>query len=123
MAAGPRPTRPNADLSTWFLVGSALLVTLTLATVGAFAAGFGVLTKCTNTYRCTVTRCDPCAVAYMWLTAAWALEAVLLLVALALVVLVTARRCEPLVRQLAAALVLLAPGALVFAVWAAERTF
>jgi hypothetical protein len=70
---------------------ASLSVVLVLATIGSFGVGFGVLTDCTDTYRCTVTACSPCAATSSWLTAGWIGQGVLLLVGVVLAV-IAARR-------------------------------
>lgn len=64
-----------------------LLVVVVLATIGGFGTSFGVMTDCTNTFDCTVTRCRPCATAASWLETGWAVQGVLLLVGLVLALL------------------------------------
>ncbi|MGY1803093.1 hypothetical protein ACI78T_07415 [Blastococcus sp. SYSU D00922] len=77
-------------------LAASLAVVLLLATFGSFAAGFGTMTACTNTYSCTSTGCAPCATAEAWLTGGWIGQGVLLLTGLVLVVL--RRRRARLVR-------------------------
>jgi hypothetical protein len=68
-------------------VGVSLAVIVVVATLGSFAAGFGVMTDCTSTYSCTDTGCSPCATAQAWLTSGWVLQGVLLLLGTGLAVL------------------------------------
>ena len=82
------PTRPR---TVWQPLRTSLAVVAFLATVGSFGVGFGVLTDCTNAYRCTVTACAPCAPANAWLTAGWIGQGVLLLVGAVLAVLAARR--------------------------------
>jgi hypothetical protein len=83
---------------------ASLAVVLALATIGSFGVGFGVLTDCTTTYRCTVTACSPCAPTSSWLTAGWIGQGVLLLVGGVLAVLAARRVALPVVRVAALAL-------------------
>ena len=84
--ADPRSVRWPLTLS--------LLVVLFLATFGSFAAGFGTMTSCTNTFSCTSTGCSPCATAASWLAGGWIAQGVLLVAGLVLAVL-AARRVRP----------------------------
>ena len=68
-------------------LGISLAVVLLLATIGSFAVGFGVMTGCTNTYSCTTVSCRPCAATSTWLSVGWAVQGVLLVVAVTLTVL------------------------------------
>jgi hypothetical protein len=65
----------------------ALALVLVLATIGSFAAGFGVMTDCTNAYSCTTTGCRPCSETSTWLAVGWVVQGVLLLIGTALAVL------------------------------------
>jgi hypothetical protein len=51
------------------------------------AVDFGVMTACTNAYGCTTVGCRPCATASTGLSVGWAVQGVLLLVAVTLTVL------------------------------------
>jgi hypothetical protein len=78
--------------------GPRLAVVLFLATAGSAGVGFGVMTNCTNTHRCTSTGCAPCETTGAWLAAGWVGQGGLLLVAGALVVLPGRRRRPRAVR-------------------------
>ena len=80
-----RPGSAGATVRTG--LGAALALILLIGTVGSFGVGFGVLTDCTDLYRCTTTACAPCAGAGRWLAGGWAGQAVLLVGGLALAVL------------------------------------
>ena len=63
-------------------------------TVLGFGVGFGVLTDCTDAYRCTVTACAPCRPAGAWLTGGWAGQGILLLAGVLLAI-IGRRRLGP----------------------------
>jgi hypothetical protein len=85
----PAPVRP---WSVWTPLGVSLAVVGLLATVGSFAAGFGVMTDCTDTFSCTETTCSPCATTSTWLAWGWAVQGALLLIAVVVTVLAARRR-------------------------------
>jgi hypothetical protein len=100
-----------------------LAVVVLLATVGSVAAGFGVMTNCTDTYSCTTTSCGPCSTTGTWLAVGWALQGVLLLLGTVLVVLGARRMRLPAVRLGG---VLLGPLSIVLfaaTTWLALRSF
>ena len=59
-------------LAAWSPLIGSLVVVLFLATLSSFAATFGVMTNCTDTYSCTITSCGPCSAASTWLNVGWA---------------------------------------------------
>jgi hypothetical protein len=79
--------RPPPPVRLPLVISLAVVLVLVLATLGGFATHFGVMQSCTDTYRCTVTRCRPCATTATWLDAGWAVQGVLLLVGVVLTVL------------------------------------
>ena len=93
MSEAQRPAAAGRRTAQAPLIVS-LAVVLGLATFGGFAAGFGVMTDCTNTYSCTVTDCRPCQAADTWLDVGWIAQGVLLLVGAVLAVL-GGRRIQP----------------------------
>ncbi len=99
-----------------------LAVVLSLATIGSFAAGFGVMTGCTNTYGCTTVSCPPCTTTSTWLNVGWTAQGVLLVLGVALTVL-GARRIQ--LRAVRSAALLLGPvsiGLFTVTTWLAVRS-
>jgi hypothetical protein len=108
MSAGPS-RRTAARVPGWSVttaLRASLAVVLLLGTLGSFGVGFGLMTRCTDTYSCTATGCPPCATTNAWLTAGWAGQGLLLLIGLVLAVLASRHVRPPAVRVAA---LLLAP--------------
>jgi hypothetical protein len=108
--------------TSWPLIGS-LSVVFLLATIGSFAASFGVMTDCTDTYSCTVTSCRPCSPTSAWLTIGWVVQGALLLLGTGLAVFGARRTDVRAVRQ--GAVLLGTTSIVLFAVttWLAVRSF
>jgi hypothetical protein len=63
----------------------ALCCTFVLATIGSAAAGFGVLTNCTDDFDCGASSCGPCRTASGWLIGGGVGQGVLFLAAATLI--------------------------------------
>ena len=113
MSEARHPTSPPAR-AVWTPLSISLAGVLFLATVGSFAAGFGVMTDCTDTYSCTTSACRPCSATSTWLNVGWVVQGLLLLIGTGLVVL-SARRIQLRVVR-SGALILGAASLAVFAV-------
>jgi len=74
-------------LSVWILCVLTVVTVGLLATIGSFANAFGILTDCTDSYDCSTSGCGPCSEANTWLTGAWIVQGVLLLISIAIVIL------------------------------------
>ena len=109
--------------TVWTPLGVALAVVLFLATVGSLGVGFGVMTNCTNTYRCTTVSCSPCATANTWLTLGWAVQGGLVLVGAALAIVAARRVQRPAVRRAAVLLGPVSIALIAATTWLAVRSF
>lgn len=110
---------PRAPLAVPLLLARALalVVTLSLATLGSWGLGFGVMTACTSTT-------DACGVTQAVLVAGWVAQGALLVVALALCLPHLARALPP-TRLLTATLLVPVLAGVLFAgtAWVAPRSY
>lgn len=113
-------------MTTFALVVSralALVVPL-LAMLVALGLGFAIMTGCTTDYSCGPGACEPCRATESWLVAGWVAQGLLLLVAIGLLALPSARRLRPAVAVgLALAVPVASIGALAVTSWAAESSY